>query len=1120
MEQHAFHGGYACPALNETQTCGGQRCPSDCEVTRWGRWTRCQVTCGGGSKTRTRRVRRRGRHGGRECPVLEEEEDCSATNCPIDCVVAPYGEWSACSKDCGSGVTVRERSVKIQNEFGGKLCPGLEERKTCGSGQSCPAGCRVSAWVPWTACAVTCGGGKSARWRSIEQMPFHAGVMCPPLYEIQDCNSEACPVACALSPWEQIGECSTTCGKGTQQKQRRIIAQPGNGGTECPSEMERTSMLECDGDRPCPEHCQVSEWGEWGECTLSCGLGSHTRNRTVTTHAANAGYACPTLEESRECNNNPCPVDCVVGEWGNWTACDTSCGTGEQAKIRPVAKAAQYGGALCGALLGTKKCNSQPCPEDCVMSEWYEWSDCTVSCGGGSKTRSRSIEHDNRFGGKACPNKDMWKLCNKIHCPIDCEVDHFGEWGSCSRSCGGGLSTRTRKVLQVNVFNGMECPTLKEEMQCNRIPCALDCVTGKWIDGECSKTCGGGTKIMKRAVKQAYADGGKGCPATEVVKKCNTAACPVDCTLSDWLPLGKCSKTCGVGVRTEHRKIELHHQYGGVPCTKSISFAKMVNCTVSAACPEHCDVTGWGVWGECDQTCEAGSKTRTRSIVRHAAFGGYTCPSLSETRECDDGPCPIHCSVSNWAPWSECSTTCDSEDNIGSVHRIRKVTQKKKHGGVKCPQMYQSKPCLGWRTKCPVHCAVSSWATFSACTKSCGGGGWRTRSREVVGHAMHGGYVCPSLKDTEPCGSERCPDEGVFVPPTPTPSKSKNTGCKPGDKIFIDWFDSAKTKTNMLRKKARMADGGRDAEIIGKVQFPTTGPWKIEAAFESNAGAGADKKDFIHASINDVDLGKIYNKRDKTVSTIVPRGQKSASYWFRWFSYTSNSNVHMSLTEKSVATCMAKNQNCATSKFSKWSECTNTCGGGWQSRKRKVTKARMFVGSECPHLIEHRECNDWLCPWEHTMQAESAFDGVTKIGPVSLVNVHTLQKGYTGRGYLQFGTSTEEKVEWTMVAPFNGRYEVSFRYALGGNQLSAFATTEHMEVDHTYQVNCDFPNTGGWNHWKYATIGVDLREGVNTISLQPATVSSILLDSVKIQHAKYIQHCKPGTEIPPANRPQ
>ncbi|MBY0261184.1 MAG: hypothetical protein K2Q20_02505, partial [Phycisphaerales bacterium] len=72
---------------------------------------------------------------------------------------------------------------------------------------------------------------------------------------------------------------------------------------------ELATALTCS-PNPCPTDCVVSDWSDWGPCSLPCGGGVQIRRRSVTTAAANGGQACPVLEESRPCNLEPCTVAC------------------------------------------------------------------------------------------------------------------------------------------------------------------------------------------------------------------------------------------------------------------------------------------------------------------------------------------------------------------------------------------------------------------------------------------------------------------------------------------------------------------------------------------------------------------------------------------------------------------------------------------------------------------------------------------------------------------------------------------------------------------------------------------------------------------------------------------
>ena len=55
---------------------------------------------------------------------------------------------------------------------------------------------------------------------------------------------------------------------------------------------------------------------------------------------------------------------------------------------------------------------------------------------------------------------------------MNCEVSDFGPWTECSKSCGGGTRTKTRKVTQEKAGTGSECPTnLHEDGTCNNDVC-------------------------------------------------------------------------------------------------------------------------------------------------------------------------------------------------------------------------------------------------------------------------------------------------------------------------------------------------------------------------------------------------------------------------------------------------------------------------------------------------------------------------------------------------------------------------------------------------------------------------------------------------------------------------
>jgi hypothetical protein len=64
-----------------------------------------------------------------------------------------------------------------------------------------------------------------------------------------------------------------------------------------------------DDNGPPPVNCQVSSWSGWSGCTYTCGGGTQSRSRSITTSPANGGASCPALSGSQECNLQACLYD-------------------------------------------------------------------------------------------------------------------------------------------------------------------------------------------------------------------------------------------------------------------------------------------------------------------------------------------------------------------------------------------------------------------------------------------------------------------------------------------------------------------------------------------------------------------------------------------------------------------------------------------------------------------------------------------------------------------------------------------------------------------------------------------------------------------------------------------
>ena len=88
--------------------------------------------------------------------------------------------------------------------------------------------------------------------------------------------------------------------------------------------------------------------------------------------------------ETETCNDNPCPV---WTEWTDWTPCTKSCGGGLRKKAREcVLPKSEAFKCSDGDSEMIEKCNQDTCPS---LTPWTDWSECSVTCGGGSQKRIR-----------------------------------------------------------------------------------------------------------------------------------------------------------------------------------------------------------------------------------------------------------------------------------------------------------------------------------------------------------------------------------------------------------------------------------------------------------------------------------------------------------------------------------------------------------------------------------------------------------------------------------------------------------------------------------------------------------------------------------------------------------
>ena len=114
-------------------------------------------------------------------------------------------------------------------------------------------------------------------------------------------------------------------------------------------------------------------------------------------------------------------------------------------------------------------------------------------------------------GGGSCPGeKTQLKDCNTGVCPSPSKL-HSQNANFYIQLC----------VLKSNILHD------KFVSICSFMPCVVNCVWDQWIIGDCSVTCGEGTRTNTRIPKVAAQFGGDECDGTSFsTEKCRDQECP------------------------------------------------------------------------------------------------------------------------------------------------------------------------------------------------------------------------------------------------------------------------------------------------------------------------------------------------------------------------------------------------------------------------------------------------------------------------------------------------------------------------------------------------------------------------------------------------------------------
>ncbi|KAM7097072.1 thrombospondin type-1 domain-containing protein 7B isoform 4-T6 [Ciconia maguari] len=442
LKEKPYNGGRPCPKLDlKNQVYEAVPCYAECNQYSWvvEPWSPCKINseqnslhCGEGIQTRkVRCVSTAEDHGGEtvpntlcdqaEIPALMQK--CSLY-CPSECAVSDWGQWSTCPQVCDPNVMQTRTRQVLRSSVNTKPCPEESQMKPCILNQNCFqyqynltgwSGCQLGA-------NATCGLGERRRLLSCRRSDGATVSMqlCQRLRLEKPVQTRSrcvvgCAVDCRLSAWSAWSQCSHTCGAGGQMvRGRSVVLRAVGEGRPCPEQLAQ--------HRSCPvKPCYSWLLGPWSPCRVQVGLSPAPRGLLGAPAAGVDGKNHRDTAESIEAAARGSeaslrPLKALGGQCGDGLQVRNLTCVVHDASVSVTSKPVEN--ALCGELPSKESvlqlpC-SVPCPGDCHLTEWSEWSSCELTCINGRsfettgrQSRSRAFISQSPENQESCSGQVM-----------------------------------------------------------------------------------------------------------------------------------------------------------------------------------------------------------------------------------------------------------------------------------------------------------------------------------------------------------------------------------------------------------------------------------------------------------------------------------------------------------------------------------------------------------------------------------------------------------------------------------------------------------------------------------------------------------------------------------------
>ncbi|XP_068790174.1 SCO-spondin-like [Struthio camelus] len=937
-------------------------------------------------------------HPGCYCPtgaVLLNNECVAETECPCAADGELYPPGAAVPRGCEN-------------------CSCIAGRITNCSRAACDdASGRWSAWTPWSDCSVSCGLGLQRRYRFCPE----AGPPCPgPQPDERPCILEPCsPLDCAAVEGSAYSRCGPSCPRSCDDIAHCVWrCEPGcycpagrvldpRGPTcvtpqHCPCldllagrrYLPGETVARGDGcnnctctqgkllctSLPCPVPGGWCDWSPWTPCSRTCGGEATSRYRACSCpKPERGGEACAGQQEQhgdtgvqRQRKDCPaaaaaCPVHGAWSAWGPWSPCGGCAGQAVRAR-HCTSPAARFGGLPCAG----EARQSRPCPEGSSACE---------DCGGGQVSFAC---------GKPCPRscEDLHEDTACLESPrcqpaCACPPGLLLQDGACVSPARCRCKYRSPRAANASAGDGMvpweilqpgesvrgpcqNCTCEAGQLRCRAAPgCRADggwSPWGPWTP--CAPGCHAGTQLRSRECSNpAPQHGGRGCPGQSQHRRACPAegACPEEEPWGEWAPWGPCSVSCGGGEQLRSRLCRRPGCQGLAVQSKAcnIQVCREAGCPAGRlyrecrrgeGCPYSCAHLAGRVACSaegCDQGCHC---PRGTFLHRGACLQECPCALTDEVlRELHNGSAEPSAAPALAGPPGT-PVALGQEVPHGSTLLSACTNCTCLHGRLSCAE-----------PRCPRDGGFTPWSPWSGCSRTCGGLGHMSRTRACTNPPpARGGRDCAGPRtDTKYCQAPDC--EAVAVPTEEPGPGAPGEGDQEAFSPWTPWSPCSRTCTEprapatKTRTRSCAAAAGCTGETFQ--ELPCNLPHCAAAApcrGEECAGVNCSWTPWGPWGACSRSCGGGLQQRLRAYTPPGPGG--------RWCEAVLS--AHAQRRRCSLQPCRVDG---AWSKWSPWSRCDRTCGGGRAVRTRACTGPPPKNGGRHCRGERHRvrACNAQPC---------------------------------------------------------------------------------------------------------------------------------------------------------------